>query len=276
MKTYLTLLGCCITLLSTSQINREYGADVNALAGNSVAFNSPFASMKNPALATLQEDVSFAVSYSNKFLLKELQAQSLQLHLPIENTVHHQCFVFGIRHFGHSLYRDIRFNLAYAMELSEQLSLGVQLNYLYLAIGQGDFKRHKLSGDIGLHYQLNEQTRLGLSVLHLNEPRIDPFLDAGYRSTIIMGGAHELSTGVEVLGQIKKTNSQPYVGAVGFRYKAHKKVELLAGISFSTWEYALGFSYRKSWFKLICAFGYSQQLTWSPSSSFIISSFENE
>ena len=276
MKTYLTLLGCCITLISTSQINREYGADIHALAGNSVAYHSPFASMKNPSLATLQTDISLSVSYSNKFLLKELQAQSLQLHLPIKKSVQHQCFVFGIRHFGHSLYRDIRFNLGYAMELSERLSLGVQLNYLYLAIGQGDFIRHKLSGDMGLHYQLNEKTRLGMSVLHLNEPRIDLFLDAGYRSTILLGAVHELSEGIEVLGQIEKSNTHPYVLASGIRYQAHEKLELLAGIRFPTWEYALGFSYRNSWYKLICAFRFAQQLSGSPSSSFIISSFENE
>ncbi|SFT38341.1 hypothetical protein SAMN05216474_0246 [Lishizhenia tianjinensis] len=276
MKTYLTLFGCCAVIYVSSQINPSHGADVQALAGISVVYDSPFSSIQNPSLASLQKQASFAFSYNNKFMLKELQAQSLVLHFPLKSSNHAQSFLFSLQHYGYSLYSDLRWSSAYSMELSQQLSLGIKLNYLYLNIGQGNFKKHRLSGDVGLLYNLNAQTRLGMSINHLNQPRIDAFLDAGYSSVILMGVQHKLSEGVQVLAQLDKSTQKAYGLSTGLLYQPHEKFQCMAGIRFPTWEYAFGFAYQASWLKLIFSFRYSQQLSWSPATSFILKSFENE
>ena len=114
-----------IGVQSFAQEAISLGARADAMAQATVSEGDVWSYYCNPgSLAILKKGV-IASSYSNRFLLKELQSQSFVFVQPIKVGV----FSFGASFNGFEVYRNLKIGMGYSLRLTEKMYAGIQLNY---------------------------------------------------------------------------------------------------------------------------------------------------
>ena len=128
MKATRIILILCFYVFALNAISQGIyfsGSRSNSLANASVCLEDVYAYHNNPANLSFIKNVSVGLSYENRFLLKELQNQSLAIAIPLKYGV----LSIGGNTFGHQNFRTFKSGLGYAMLLTKDLSMGIQMNH---------------------------------------------------------------------------------------------------------------------------------------------------
>jgi hypothetical protein len=115
--------------------------------GDASLFNHDvWAGFNNAGALTGVDRMGLGLAWENRFLVNELSQLSMAFVMPGEGNA----VALSVNHFGYSLYSENRVGVAYAMQLFDWLSMGIQLNYLNTIQPETYGNAHILSFDVGL------------------------------------------------------------------------------------------------------------------------------
>ncbi|MGV3632643.1 MAG: hypothetical protein ACO1O6_15660 [Bacteroidota bacterium] len=236
------------------------GARSMSLANASVALNDVWSYHHNPGALGALKKTTFGVSYENRFLLKELQSQAFVVAHPVKKGV----FSLGVQSYGYSAYRTNRLGLGYALQLSDKIFAGVQVNYLSLKIN-GYGSKGTVSGEAGMLAKINEQLSFGFSVLNLNQAKLVPAQNDRFSTYLRLGLAYNVSSKVILLAEAEKEITGKLRPKGAMEYQFSEKFFLRIGAAANPVEltFGTGFVFKKM-YKLDLGSAWDQRLGWSP------------
>ena len=240
------------------------GSRSRAMADASVTFSDVWAYHHNPAGLALVKKASVGIAYENRFLLRELQTQSAACALPLKKGV----VSIGFQRFGYSQFTTAKSGLGYSLQLSELLSLGVQLNLHHLRIGQGYGNAFKATGEVGLLATIKPGWDVGFSVVNLTRTKLSAYQEDRLTTAIRLGTSYSFSSKLLVCVEGEKHIEYPMRAKVGLEYLPLKQIAFRAGLGTQPFEMNAGFGYSfNTKFSLDLGSSYTQNLGWSPNFS---------
>lgn len=202
------------------------GARSAALGTASVALKDPWCTLNNQAgLASLRQ-ITGAINYENRFLLKELGSRCATLALPIPTGT----LGFSMTSSGYSLYHENRYQLAFAKAFSDKLSLGMGLNYFHTHIAEGNGDFSTLAGEIGIQVQIHKQLLWGIHLFNPVRNQSGTNHQEGLPVILKTGINYSFSSSVSFTLETAKELSKKAVFKGGIEYHPLPILFLRAGI----------------------------------------------
>jgi hypothetical protein len=260
----------CFPILISSALAQGWqpmGSRSIALGNASVALNDVWAYHHNPAALIGIKNLSFGVSYENRFLLKELQSQGFVVAYPFKRSV----FSIGGQTFGYTNFRTYRSGFGYALALTDFLSIGVQLNYHLVRLPQAYGRHQTVTAEFGAMAKITDNWHFGFSILNLTRNELSSYQEDRYTTALRLGTRYEVSNKVLILGEIEKNVDFPIRFKSGVEYEPAKNIYVRGGFGTAPIEFSFGFGYHwKGIYKLDLGSAYQQIIGWSPNLSFTV------
>lgn len=259
----LTLFLTCLSFFLYSQDNHfAGGARSGGMSDASVTIQDSWAIFNNPAALAGLEHKSLGVFYENRFLIQATGRGALLYTSPLGNGN----IGVGISHFGFQLFQSNKIGLAYAMQLFNSVSMGIQADYI--SAFQSDIygNLHALTFDIGLLATPTEEFAIGFHAF--NPLNLSYFDDNVHKMPIIfkLGFSYlfnnqlllALETGKAINGFIP-------IFKMGIEYNIMDSFALRTGFSANNGiEYSFGLGYMMEQLNFDLAFAYHQILGNTP------------
>jgi len=212
-------------------------------------------------LSTL-ENTALLVSAERRFALADLNNLSAGFALPTSSGT----FGISVNYFGFEQYNETKLGLAYARQLMDKLSIGVQFDILNTRIPEYGSK-NLFTFEIGLQSELSKQLTLGF---HLFNPvRLEIAEDEYLPSVIQAGITYTPSKKVLVNVELEKDIDYPFTAKLGIEYEMVENFFLRLGANTEPTIFSFGLGYQlKNKLRLDFASSYYQELGFTPSVSF--------
>lgn len=236
------------------------GARSMSMANASVTFDDVWSHFNNPGAVGKVESFAAGISYENRFLLKELQSQSLATVLPMKVGA----ISVGGQMFGYREFRTFKAGVGYGMRLGEKFYAGVQMNYLGLQLNNAYGSKHGVSGDIGMLGEVTENWLIGFSVGNVFRSKLSEFQDDRMTTLMRFGSSYILSEKALITGEVEKDISNPMRFKAGVEYKPLKQFSLRGGVATAPIEFSFGVGYQAKSISINIGSSFHQILGWSP------------
>ncbi len=251
-------------LLGLAQSNTHFGGRSAGMAYASVTLSDVWSSHNNQAGLAWMKSKKVGVYYQNKFALKQLSNVGLAYAHPMKKGI----FAVQWSHFGYSLYQENKVGLAYALLLSEKLSLGVQLDYLNTKLGGMYGSKNTLAGEVGLQAKLSSELTLGVHIYNPTRAKLNDYNQEAVPTIMRLGLGYNFSKKVLVTLETEKDIDHKPVLKAGVEYLAHKKMYVRGGVATGPTLASFGLGLNMEQYKLNIATTYHQVLGFSPELSF--------
>ena len=264
MRISLFFLLCFQIHVLISQGIYSSGARNVALSNASVALSDEWYFFNNPGATPSSQKMAFGVSYENRFLLKEMQSQTLVGVIPLKKGV----LSFGSQVYGYSQFRSFKTGIGYALPLAEFISAGVQLNYQGVRLNQNYGSVNAMTAEFGLLTKLNKKVAIGFSIYNIGSALLDEYQYDRFTNLLRLGLKYQLSDKVMFLSEIEKNSEYPLNVKISTEYLPTDNVYLRGGFSLQPVAFSFGFGYVfEKFFMLDVGSTYHQVLGWSPAIS---------
>lgn len=241
------------------------GSRSRGMGDASVTLQDVWAYHHNPACLVGVKKMGIGLAYENRFLLKELQTQSLTFATPLKKGV----ISFGAQSFGYTQFRTIKAGLGYSLKLSDILALGVQMNVHQVRLGQGYGNVFKATGEAGLLAQVNPKWLVGFTVINFSRVKLSAYQEDRLTTVMRFGSSYKFSDKLLVCVEGEKNVDFPIRGKAGIEYSPIDHLNFRSGFSTQPIEVNAGVGYAfKGVYSLDFGSAYTQQLGWSPNVSF--------
>lgn len=241
------------------------GSRYQALSDATVGLSDCWTVFGNQAgLAAIDRPI-VAGSFQNRFLVSELSTRAGLFVLPVQSSV----FAFSLSQFGQIPFRQEKFGLAYARQISPKLNFGVQFNCYRLFLSEENRSVSSFGAELGVQYLFTERFVVGFHVV--NPYRTDVKLSSGmfrYPSRIKAGAFYHLSDLFSMTTELENDFGDHFVLKSGVEYNILEKLFVRAGVSGKPYQLSGGIGFQVKAITLDMATTYSQNLGNSPSVSF--------
>ena len=143
------------------------GARSSSMANISSLLLDFWSAENNPAGVAHVKIFGAGISYESAMLIQEMSYRSALFAMPTEQGT----FGLSISQYGYDLYNENKVGLSYGLMLSENFSMGIQLNYLNTQIAESYGSTSGFTGNIGMHGKLSDEIRVAaviiLSLIHI-------------------------------------------------------------------------------------------------------------
>lgn len=204
-------------------------------------------------------------SFQNRFLVNELSTRVGLLVLPVQSSV----FAFSLSQFGKIPFRQEKYGLAYARQISPKLNFGVQFNSYRLFLSEENRSVSSFGAELGVQYLFTERFVVGFHVV--NPYRTGVKLSSGmfrYPSRIKAGAFYRLSDLFNLTSELENDFDDHVVLKSGIEYNILEKLFVRAGVSSKPYQLSGGIGFHVKKLSLDLATTYNQYLGNSPSVSF--------
>lgn len=263
-----TLLLTFYLLLTSALFSQGWmpqGARSSALGHASVGLIDLFAFHHNPGALGFMKTGGAAVTYENRYLLRELQSQGFVVAQPIKSGV----VSLGGQFYGYEQFRTTRIGCGYSMQLSDNFSAGVQLNYMNLRLDPFYGVRHALTAEVGMLLKVNDKLNLGFSILNLGRTQLSEFQDDRFSTIMRLGASYKISEHLLLVSELSKDITYATRLRGGIEYSPNDQFYLRVGAQGAPVEFSGGIGMK--WERLMLDLGtnYHQILGWTPSVSML-------
>lgn len=262
MKRLLLLIIIFISLpkLNFAQGIYPSGARSMSMANASVTLDDVFAFQNNPGAIGYLDEISFGLSYENRFLLRDLQTQSFAMALPLKAGI----VSLGGHMFGGEGFRTYKVGMGYSLKLADKLAAGIQLNYIGLSLPEGYGSKSTISGAIGLLADITDKWNVGFSVFNLNRAKLTEFEDDRFSTVARLGSSYKFSDKFLLAVELEKDVEHPARIKSGVEYQVVKQFYLRGGFNTEPMEGSFGIGYTIKGISMNIGSSYHQILGWSP------------
>lgn len=254
------------TITGIGYLRPSAGAGEAGMAYTCVMKPGLWSSFYNQAGLPLYRSAAMGFSYENRFSLKELGTRSACLIIPSNNGAIgaiYSCF-------GYSDYKRETAGIASGLNLTQELSAGVQVECL-IEKTAGDYRNYiHLTCEAGVMFKISENTRVGV---HIFNPVPNSLRNVSVPSALRTGAGitlnHNLFAGIEAeMISYRKMNLK-----TGFEYAAARNLYLRGGYStlLPSFSFGIGYTVKPAIIDLAFSTHPKLGITSNVSVSFIIS-----
>ncbi len=254
------VLFCAFCFSNTIFSQSDAGARAAAMAGTSLSNEDVWSGFHNQAGLAHIESFSAGVFAENRFAMKELGDKGLTLALPFRNSA----FGLNYRSFGYSAFSNSKAGLAYAMKLAEKFSLGIQLNYHSLRIGENYGTANTISIECGFLYKMTDKLSIAAHIYNPTRAKLADFNDERIPSLMRFGLGYKFSEKVRMNAEVRKSSDAKASLRAAIEYWVIEPLAIRAGFGTDPARYTFGFGYRLKDFQLDVAAGYHLMLGFTP------------
>lgn len=253
-----TITGCI--LFGYSQGYQPLGAKSASIAHASVSVETNAAYFHNPGIVPSKSSKGVTVGHENPFLLKDFSTQFLT-----GNCLTGQGnFSLGASFGGSNAFKRSKFGVGYARVLTDQFSMGIQLNVHQLNFGNYYGRKTTATAAWGARMVMNENWSIGCSVFNLGRTKLSAFQDDRLSTILRLGTAYKTSETVEMTFEMFKEVSSALAMRSGLLYQFSSWCQLGIGAGIRPTVFAFGLHFAKGLLTGSLTSQYHQRLGWSP------------
>jgi hypothetical protein len=266
MKWLSTILIVLLPGLLLAQIgNPHMGARSAAMGHASVTNIDVWAVHHNQAALGFLEKSAVAVSYESRFLTNNLSQKGAVGAIKLKKF---GTISLNVSQFGYSQYNDNKFGLGYAMKLAEEISIGAQVNYQYIAFGANDYDGlNVLTTEVGVLAKLTDKISLGAHIFNLNYAKVSDYDNEHIPMIIRLGAGFQFSKEFVGNAEVEKSLEQDANIKLGAEYTFFEKLAVRGGINTQPFSNSFGLGYKISGLSIDVAANYHSVLGYSPQAS---------
>lgn len=244
--------------------NLPAGGRSMALSHASVSISDTWAGFHNQAGLSGISRLSAGFYFESKFGIDELSMAAGSVVVPAGRG----SFGISLYQFGKGAFRENKVGLAYAHQLSEKWSAGLQLDYFAQRFPENEHAANLVTFEGGILFRPSEKLHLGSHVFNPAKSGFD--LPSGRQEipiTFRTGGKYSFDKSVLVVFEVEKENDYPTIIKSGIEFLPAENLAIRIGASGKPVKYTGGFGYSTGRFTADFAFGYHGNLGYSPSLS---------
>jgi len=182
--------------------------------------------------------------------------------------------------FGGTLYNEKKAGLAFAKQLGEKFSAGIQLDYLSTQLANGDDGYvYGTSGSFavegGFLAEPIKDLKIGLHIFNPTKAKLAAYNDELVPTVIRFGGSYKFSDKVLLSSELEKDVDMTSVFKTGLEYHIVEQIFLRGGIATNPGLSSFGFGFKLKQWQVDVASTYHQVLGFSPQVS-LVYDFKNE
>ena len=221
--------------------NLPVGARSAAIGNASVCLVDVWSVYHNQANLAYHKNISAAVYYENKFLVKEMSLQAVAFVLPTKKTG-----VFGVSYsrFGYSLYNESKYNLSYGKSFGPNFSAGVGMNYLSAYVTENYGRKGSFTVELGVRAILLKKLVVGFHAYNLTRAKMANYNNERIPTVLRLGLQYNFSEKVFLSAEAEKDIDHKPIFKMGIEYRPAKLFYLRAGISTNPFisSFGIGFN----------------------------------
>lgn len=260
-KTLLLLFSLLLSSALFCQGWMPQGARSSSMGHASAGLIDLFSFHHNPGALGFLQTGGAAVTYENRYLLRELQSQGFVVAQPIKTGV----LSLGGQFYGYEQFRTTRIGGGYSMKLADNFSAGVQLNYMNLRLDPFYGARHALTSEFGMLLKVNDKLNLGFSILNLGRTQLSEFQDDRFSTIMRLGATYKISEHLLLVTELSKDITYPTRLHGGMEFSPNDFFYLRLGVQGAPVEFSGGLGVKWDKLALDIATNYHQILGWTPS-----------
>ncbi len=238
----LTLFVICLSVAKLSAVeNQTAGARAISLSDAFVTFYDSWSSFHNQAGLAKQESINAGMFFESRFMIDELSLAAGNVILPTNSGV----FAINFSQFGSGTYKETKFGVAFSKQLSEKLSVGIQLDYLMRLMPENEKAKGFPTFEGGVIYQALENFSVGAHVFNPIQGGIEG-LNGKIKSPVIVrtGGNYSITESVLVCTEIEKSTGNKPIYKAGIEFLPVEDMAIRFGVSTKPFAYTAGIGYR--------------------------------
>jgi hypothetical protein len=259
MRLFLLLLLFPLAAFAGNE-NLPVGARSSALNHASVNLQDIWSIHHNQAGLAKLEKIGGGIYYESRFTMKELSLKGGVLAIPTKLGT----FGVSVSSFGYKLYSESKFGLAYAMELSEFLRAGVQLNYHNTHLGEGYGNFNAFTGEIGIQADITPDLSLGAHVYNPTLTKMADYNDERIPTMLRLGAQYKIGEKVLLAAEANKNIYDKASFKAGLEYRVTEMLYLRGGVGTEPTLASFGFGLKMKKFFIDVASSYHSTLGFSP------------
>lgn len=241
------------------------GSRSESLAGATSGIVDFWSVFGNQAGLADTKSVVVGGSFQNKFLVRELSSRSGFITVPVQSSV----FAFSIAQFGHIPFRQEKYGITYARQLSPHFNFGLQFNTYRVFLSEENQSAGTYGAEIGVQYLRSRKLVVGLHLVNPYQTKIK--LNGGdfhLESRIRLGTFYKLSDVLSLAGELENHFDGCLKSKIGMEYWVLDKLAIRGGISGKPYTLSGGLGFKLKKLIVDQAFCYTRYLGYSPSVSF--------
>ncbi len=265
MVKYLGLL-----LLSFSVYIKTYGGNENfpvgaraAGIGNAaVTLNDMWAAFNNQAGLSGLKNVNAGAYNEIRYGLKELSLNAFAVAVPVKKI---GTFSLSATYFGFSLYNEQKIGLAYARNFGDNISAGVQFDYIATNLSDEYYGRQDaFTVEAGFRAEILPGFILGVHIYNPTRAKLSSYENERSPSTFKLGLCYHFNEKVLLAAETEKTSAMKNNIKAGFEYRIAKPLFLRAGISTNQTSGYFGFGLELKQLKINFTASFHETLGFTP------------
>lgn len=198
--------------------------------------------------------------YENRFFVKDIAQSGFAIAAPIKKGT------FGLSYssLGYKLYRESQATLSYGMKLSENVSVGVGIDYLNTKIADIYGQAHAVTGSIGLTAKILPQLVIATHIYNPFRAKITNYNNEKIPTIFKFGAQYIFSKKVFLVAEAEKTSAQKINIKGGIEYNPSSLIYLRVGGSSYPTQAAFGVGVNYNGLKIDMSTAYHNVLGFSP------------
>lgn len=223
-------------ILAASE-NPQSGARSRGLATASITLTDLWSVNNNQAALAFLNQGGIALTYENRFALKELALKGLTGALPFKFGT----FGVTVQQFGFDQYSENKFGLAYGMLLGRNISLGIQLDYLYVAIADDFYPaKNAFTAELGFMAKATKNLTVGAHVYNLVNTSFSGESKQRIPMIFRLGLDYNFSDKVTTILEVEKNIDRQAMVKLGIEYHPIELLYLRMGVRSTEFQFAFG------------------------------------
>ncbi len=239
LKNYILFCICIswsFTAFNQNGLPSTLGARSVAMGGTGLTFIDIQALLNNPAGLAQLNSFSGIIAAEQRFASEELQSLAAGIALPTSSG----SWGLGLQYFGFDLYNEKRINLAYARQLLDNFSMGIQFVFHNTQI-QEYGNKWSIAAELGLLYEVNDNISIGAQIFN---PIRTEIVEGEFLPTVFrVGFGYKSSEKVLFLAEISKDIEYPVQVRFGIEYRIITQLFLRSGIQTAPEKWSFGIGY---------------------------------
>lgn len=260
MKSFLLSLLILPICLLSSNGEGPIGARSAALGHASSTLFDVWSARNNQGSLAFVRKTEVGAFYENRFFVKELSQSGFTVAAPIKKGT------FGLSYssMGYNLYRESQATLSYGMKLSENVAVGVGIDYLNTKIADIYGQAHAVSGSIGLTAKILPQMTIATHIYNPFRAKITNYNNEKVPTIFKLGAQYTFSKKVFIVAEAEKTSAQKINIKGGIEYNPSSLIYLRVGGSSYPTQAAFGLGVNYNGLKIDVSSAYHNVLGFSP------------
>ncbi|HLP14443.1 MAG TPA: hypothetical protein VK177_21110 [Flavobacteriales bacterium] len=267
MQRYLLILVFFISASSGFCANDNFtiGARQLGMGGCGLTLRDVWGTQHNQANLAWINQYSAGIYYENKFGLKETSLKNISGAIPVGKIG-----AFGVcaTQFGFTNYNQSKYGLGYGMRVAEGFSMGLQLNYNALRLGDIYGSKKAFTAEFGINAKLIEKLTFGAHIYNVSRTMLTKTPVNEFIPTVVrLGLQYNFSEAVSALAETESTINYSTNVKIGIEYRMKNKFFMRAGINTKPFQAAFGIGYHYKLMYVDIAACYHQVLGFTPALS---------